>query len=502
MNKHIVSISIAIIMFSGLCSGDIFKHRVSGEVFYGYPTNRSQGSKTYVYVHKEGKFSKKKLLINEYEITYDPKGRKENLIVIGIDHQDILLSDTVSKSLAKTIIEGANKGPRCIILEIDAPGGRGECMKKVCDAIKKTSNCPVIAFISGVKYGGAYSAAAGVALACDKIYIAPNAQIGTLCPQIDTFESEQNAADWQAMFVPESIASFGGYLASIARSKNRPAAMAMALIDRSIEVVEVVTDKHGSRNIVHKAEKQAKDAIVRTWSKTIKIKGLKKDLKDEYDTSEQTESQITLSAEEAIYTSMADAVLSSRIEVIEDIGADDIKVLSTTRIKAQVRKFAQSRAVIHRHYQAIPRLEKEAEEIEKELKDIISKGRRHMPTREENRLNRLRQDVYDDRLNNNSGNRRNFDNTNNRNRNSKSMNRNNNTRRNARDQDTYINPYLFEQQRLARELALVLDELIDSYVSVNKLARQFPRALPEGKTLRDLQQRYNIALSTRNSLGY
>lgn len=515
MNKHITSISIALILFSGLCSGDVFKHRLSGEVFYGYPTNRTLGRKTRIYAQENGKFVGKTIIIDEYDVTYDPKGRKDNLIVIGIDHRDILLSDTVSKSLAKTIIEGANKGPRYIILEIDSPGGNGDCMKIVCDAIKKTSNCPIIAFISGKQYGGAYSAAAGVALACDKIYIAPDAEIGTLCPQIDATSSDQNLSEWKDMFTPASIASFGGYLVKFSEKKNRfgtflwelekkkrPAAMMMAMVDQNIEIVEVVIDEQGSRNIVHKAEKSPKDAIIKTWSRTIKVAS-PENKNDQPDEFEQTESQITLSADDAIYTRMADKILPSRIEVIEDLDASDTKILNTTRIKSLVRKFTQSRFSIARNYQAITMLEQEAAEIEGEIKAVITQARKNMPTMEDERLKQLQRKIYQNQLNDRSRDRRNFDNTYVRRGDRRSLSRREMARLEDEVQDTYINPYLFEQQRLAMELVGVLNELLDNYVNVNKLARQFPGALPEGKTLQALQQKYNIAFARRNYIiGY
>ncbi len=34
---------------------------------------------------QDGKFVGKTVLIDEYDVTYDPKGRKDNLIVIGIE---------------------------------------------------------------------------------------------------------------------------------------------------------------------------------------------------------------------------------------------------------------------------------------------------------------------------------------------------------------------------------------------------------------------------------
>lgn len=502
MIKHITIVSLVVILFSTLCIADVFKHRKSGEVFYGYPTNKSLGAKTRIYVEKDGKFNGKTIIIEEYDITYSPKGRKANVIVIGIDDQNILLSDTVSNSLAKTIIEGANKGPRCILLKIDSPGGRGDCMKKVCDAIKKTSNCPVIAFITGKKYGGAFSAAAGVALACDTIYISPDAQMGTIAPQVNATANRQSMADWQATFTPTDIAMFGGYLSTLAESKNRPGDMAMAIIDQSIEIIEVVIDEQGSRNIVSKANKQPKDAVVKTWSKTMIDYSPKKDSNKQDEAEEQTVSRIIISAEDAIYTKMADAIARSQSDVIEALEASDAKILLTTRIKTEVKKFTKNRGMAYKYFQDINELERQVVEIEKQMKSVATEGRKNMPSREDERLKRMQQDMYLELLNGkkNKGQiiRGRFKQK--RARNSLSDDAIAGLQRDINN--TYVNPYVLEYQRLTYELAYVLNGLIERYSKVSKIANKYPGALPEGQTLQDLRQKFNAAANRRDMLGY
>jgi membrane-bound ClpP family serine protease len=504
MIKYITSASIALILLSGLCSGDIFKHRQSGEISYGYPTNRTLGRKTQVYFEKDGKFMGKTVLIDEYDVTYDRKGRKDNIFVIGIDNQDIILSDTVCASLAKTITEGANKGPLYIILDIDSPGGRGDCMKKVCDAIKKTSNCPVIAFISGKKYGGAFSAAAGIALACDKIYIAPDALMGTVAPPTEATNGQVDLTEWQATFTPKSIGSFGAYLTTFSPKKNRPAAMVMAMVDQNIEVVEIVTDEQGSKSFVHKADKGS-GAIVRTWSKMIETPSTESDSEKD-DTEQETLYSITLSAKDAFGAMMVDAIIDSRSDVIEDLKADGAKVIVTSRIKSQVRKFAQSRAQIQRYYAGIEDLEIAVDEIEKQMKEVSSASLKNRPSREDETLKRLRREDYENKLTrgrrSNSRDRRivRERTTDRRRKGGLSNEQINNLERDI--QNTYVDPYLLQQQRLAMELASVLDELMVYYSRSVGIAKRYPGAMPKGKTLRSLQSKYNTAASKRNNLGY
>ena len=443
------------------------------------------------------------MLIDEYDVTYDTKGRKDNIFVIGIDNQDIILSDTVCASLAKTITEGANKGPLYILLDIDSPGGRGQCMKVVCDAIKKTSNCPVIAFISGKKYGGAFSAAAGIALACDKIYIAPDALMGTVAPPIEGTTRQEDLTDWQATFTPKNIGSFGAYLSTFAEKKNRPAVMVMAMVDQNIEVVEVVTNEQGSRNIVHKADKGS-GAIVRTWSKMIESPSTESDSEKE-DTEKETLYSITLSAKDAFGTMMVDAIVDSRSEVIKDLKADGAKIIITSRIKSGVRKFALGRAQIQRYYVGIEDLEVQVEEIEKQMKEVSSASLKNRPSREDERIRRLQREDYENRLRGGrrSGRKKRIVRERVTDRRHQGSLTNEQIANLERDiQSTYINPYRIQQQRLAMELASVLDELIVYYSRSIGIAKRYPGALPKGKTLRSLQSKYNTAASKRNNLGY
>ncbi|MCF7955233.1 MAG: hypothetical protein K9M75_05480 [Phycisphaerae bacterium] len=502
MIKYIRSASIIVILLSSFCSGDFFKHRQSGETFYGYPTNRTLGKKTRIYEEKDGKFFGKTVLIDEYDITYNARGRKENLVVIGIDDQDIILSDTVSKTLAKTIEEAANNGTCCIILEIDSPGGRGAYMKQVCDSIRKSYNCPIFAFITGKKYGGAFSAAAGIALACDKIYIAPHAQIGTIAAPIDATIRQEGPSQWQDTFTPKSIASFAAYLSTFAEKNKRPAAMAMALVDRNVEVVEVVTDEQGSRNIVHKGDKGS-SAIVRTWStaSTIYQDG-NRSKDDESDKTQQSTYAITLSAKDAMYTKMADAIVSSRDEVIKDLKADGLKVIDTNRINLQVRQFAKSKIQLLKYFAGMEELESQAEEIEKNMKEVSSAALKNAPSREDERLRRLERKAYENRL------IRNRDNKNVVRQSADDYRKNGNLTRqelaNLQQEvaDSYVNPYLLQQQRLATELAYILDDLLVYYSRAAKIAKQYPAALPEGKTIRELQLKYNTAVTKLNNMGF
>ena len=173
---------LILLVISTVAFADVFTHRQSGEKFYGFATQRSMDSKVRIYEQTDDTFDAKIINIADYDIEYDVKGRRDLVIVVPFDQKEALISKAVADTFAKTITEASDRGPIAVILEIDNPGGRGEYMNIVTKAITDTTNCPVVAYVTGDKFGGAYSTAAAVALACDKIYIAPAAAIGSVAP--------------------------------------------------------------------------------------------------------------------------------------------------------------------------------------------------------------------------------------------------------------------------------------------------------------------------------
>ena len=83
-----------------------------------------------------------------------------------------------TEAFASALEEASNSGPVAIIIEIDTPGGRVDYAQQMVTAISKIKGCEVIAFIKGGNYGGALSAGAAIALACNKIYMAEGTTIG------------------------------------------------------------------------------------------------------------------------------------------------------------------------------------------------------------------------------------------------------------------------------------------------------------------------------------
>ncbi len=139
----------------------------------------------------------------------------------------------IKRLINRAVSEGANM----IIFEVDSPGGYMDTMWDLRYAITDLSEKKVrtVAYIPKT----AFSAAAVISLACDEIYMQPDAKIGDAGPitigKGQAFER-----------VPEKqLSAIRTELTSLAQKKHRPAALLEAMADRNLVVVEVRSKKDG-----------------------------------------------------------------------------------------------------------------------------------------------------------------------------------------------------------------------------------------------------------------
>jgi membrane-bound ClpP family serine protease len=195
------------------------------------------------------------------------------------------------------------------LVEIDTPGGRVDYAMRMCTAITRTDKCKVVAFIKGGQYGGAISAGSAVALSCNKIYMANNTVIGAATlvtlPK-DRKENEDTRKRNYGDVVDEKLSSvWRAYLASLAQHNNRPGLLARAMVDREIAVVEV--NQAGKRLFIEPVNKGPEQQVVRTWNKAGSL--------------------VTLTAQEAVECSIADGLVQSREQLLQQLGVGDANVI-------------------------------------------------------------------------------------------------------------------------------------------------------------------------------
>jgi len=125
----------------------------------------------------------------------------------------------------RAIHEAEAAGAVALVLDIDTPGGRVDAAERIADAVRDGS-VPVFAFINR----RAFSAGALIALATDRIYMAPGSVIGAATPVVGTGEK-----------APEKIVSaMRSEMRALAEENGLDPRIAEAMVDEEIAVEGVV----------------------------------------------------------------------------------------------------------------------------------------------------------------------------------------------------------------------------------------------------------------------
>ena len=312
-----------LLAFSLVCFADTFTHRQTGEVLHGYISDQAEDGKAIANTKEKGQVE---LDLAQWQIVTDRLGRNNKVIVLTI--RDEIGLEIETQALEREVAKLSNEGPLFLLLEIDTPGGRGDLTQRICAAITQIKDCPTVAFIKGGKYGGALSAGAAVALACDKIYMADNTVIGAATAiTISETGRPESLKEAFGEEVGEKFASaWRAYLASLAERNHRPGLLARAMVDRNTEAIEVVDANQ--RLFIDPVNKKPQQHLVHTWSK----KG----------------SLLTLTVAEAVGCGIADKVISSRQELLSELDAADAEVVLNSEIQDARTELKRARGQVNR----------------------------------------------------------------------------------------------------------------------------------------------------------
>lgn len=493
MNRNVLFHAVWIVTLGCMASGDTFTHRTDGKIFHGYPTQKTNRQQTMVFNSEANKYEPVNLA--EYDIVYNKEGRKNIVSVIPIQSPEILISEAVAREVADQIITASNNGPRMILIDIDNPGGNGEYMKIVSSAISGTSNCPVVAYISGKKYGGAYSAAGLLALSCKKIFMAPDAVLGAVCPIVIPSSSNLTSEpDAYQLFSPPTLGAYRSYAASLARLSGRNETLAMAMVDPELEVVEVKgTD--GKQSFIDRRDRQPTETIIRSWTRTNQA--------DDATPAKPTASQIaagrlSLTAQDAAASKMIDGVAASAADILKTMDAADAQIAENRGIDQVIRRFKANQKTVNSALANIEILQKRADDLQKNIKEVEEQVRTGMMTREYNRGSTDSQFGY---TRSGSQYRR------------QDYTREQDLRRNDAYNDRNRRPYgLREGERITADLPAmpmgpmiaelndILINLTREYRRVISLAQRYPGTLPPDITIPVLQQKLDTATALQNDI--
>jgi len=328
MAKYLVLVFIIVFSFSN-CPADTFFHRRTGKTFNGYVVPRKKGNKTQV--------------------------RIENKFVFPLKNPLDLIAET--DAFERAIALAANQGPLFILIEIDTPGGKIDLAQRIGRAITNIDNCLTVAYISGDEFGGAFDQAAIVALACDRLYMKEGTAIGAVTPQpaasssAYTYESSERPPARDEKASDELNFQWQQFVTSIAERKVDTELLIKAMVEKNLGVIEVIDNDR--RIIIDSSDRKPNQKVTRTWSK----KG----------------SLLTLTAEEAVQTGIAEKTAETQKKLVAELKADKARKIQDRRILRIRRNYEQTKARLDEILSVIEFLENRSDALAEQI-DIVAKS--------------------------------------------------------------------------------------------------------------------------------
>lgn len=167
--------------------------------------------------------------------------RYRRLVVVDVRGE---IEPVVGAYLERSLEAAAGAGADAVVLRIESPGGRGDVMERMIDAVLAVpATVRTVAWIEK----SAYSAAALVALACDEIVMAPGARMGDAQPIFLTGEGIVPAGE-----KIETVAR--ALVRKLAERKGWDPVLCEKFVSKDREVVEVRRKGTDERRYVYADE--------------------------------------------------------------------------------------------------------------------------------------------------------------------------------------------------------------------------------------------------------
>jgi len=335
------------LFFVSACAADTFTNRRTGKSFDGFATQQVRAGKTLV--RSADSESSKSINLSDYDVEWNFKRRRNQVIVLSV--KDAISLDSETILFEKAVESASNQGPLFIVLVIDTPGGRGDLMKRMCGAISNASNCKTVAYICGGRYGGAYSAGAVISLACAYIYMADNTAIGAATPVV--MSSGGEVKDLKSKYgetVGEKYMSADrAFVAAVAEENGRSPAIAKAMVDKDIRVVEVTED--GTKKFIEPQDRKQGQSVVRTLNESGKL--------------------LTLTAAQAVDCDIAEGRANSLEELMSILGAGDARVIQSNDGQKSKREFDKYKMEFNKIMERADKVEKEIDRLTDNANSIL-----------------------------------------------------------------------------------------------------------------------------------
>lgn len=157
-----------------------------------------------------------------------PTGESPRVVIVPLVGELTPAHTALVRRAAAAVRE---RPPDLVLFEIDTPGGRADVMLAIGDEIMKFRPVRTAAYVRPLGAGGgAWSAGAYVAISCARLYMHPGTVIGAATPVSGGGEE-----------VPEKyVSGFREKFRARAEENGYPGALAAAMVDKDLEVHEVL----------------------------------------------------------------------------------------------------------------------------------------------------------------------------------------------------------------------------------------------------------------------
>lgn len=232
-----------------------------------------------------------------------PRDYSQKIYIIPVKGViDLGLSAFIRRSLQ----EAKDSRAKVVILEIDTFGGRVDAAVEITDALQRIKPIPAIAFIDG----RAVSAGALIALACEKIIMAPGASIGSAEPRVMGFTPGQEEVTDE-----KTLSVIRAEFRAAAEANNHPVNLALAMVDSDYEIKQAKI-KEEIKILTAEELEEAKEQYPQEEIRIIKTVSPKEKL-------------LNLTAKEAKEFGLSKEILGSRREVLDYLGLGEKEIIST-----------------------------------------------------------------------------------------------------------------------------------------------------------------------------
>lgn len=473
----------AIIMLLGAgqnALADTFRHKTTGEVFDGFATQKQIRDRTLVFDSTNSDF--KPVVLSEYDVEWNYKGRRDNVIVIRINSPEIFLSQTVCEEIANTIVEASNKGPRFILIEIDSPGGRGAYARIIAETIKDTTNCQIVSYIQGGTFGGVYSVAMMVPLASDRVFVSSTALGGSISPVVSSATQIANFTEHRETFSSKRTSLYKDYLVSLAVNSGRSETAAAAMVDPRIMVVRV-QNQTGKQYLIDKKDRKGDEVIIAELSK--KIPDAAGGPRTDEEILQTDEYMLTLTAGQMVEVKLADKIVDSENDVLAEMDSSGANLMIGSSVDRSIRKFQVNRQNASRIWASVDYLQHRTSELDSEIKATEEINRQTQRVRETRRdeITNSQQRMMEEDDNYLDENDYYID--------ENGIRRSVTGRTSRRETEVITEEQMQDTNPLYFDLEAVLSDLVANYDRLIAIGQRYPGALPEDITLTDLQNQMN-----------